>query len=244
LLEFPDRQKLLQPNGICFKAHWRITTATPWTGLFGSGTEVPAIVRASVALSATTAGSRRAFALAVKLFPTADPTATVLTENFFVMETLTGTRKKHFLDARLDNEPALGGIPGSLQDLDLGLRLRDDLNAVDAALSPGGPDYGYRPVAGLARASAGNDGPGRAPHWIELAIAPGTPRISAADFRDELRTEMYPGRVLNYVIRAADHHPRGKRHADWRLIGSLELMESVTSPGCDGRLHFAHPRIE
>jgi hypothetical protein len=242
LVAFADGHKLLQPNGICFKGRWRITEYSHWTGLFQAGTDVPAIVRAPVALSATTAGARRAFALAFKLFPAYAPDVAVLTDNLFVMETLTGTRKNCVLDAKLDNQPGLGGIPGSFHDLDLGTRLREDLNAVDAALSPRGPDYGYRPVTGLVCAGTGPEG--RAPHWIGLEIAADTPRIDAADFRDELRTRQDSDHRLRYVIRAADPHPRGKGHTDWRMLGALELTDSVTSARCDGRLHFAHPRIE
>ncbi|MGE0388310.1 MAG: hypothetical protein AB7Q97_26600 [Gammaproteobacteria bacterium] len=245
LLDFPGGRKLLQANGICFSGAWRATAQTPWTGLFAAGTDVPAIARASVALGATTRGSRRAFGLAVKLFPAASPDEVVPTANFFVMDSLAGSFAPRFLDATLDNEPALGGLPGGLAAIRLGLRIRDDMTAADAEASPGGPDYAYRPVAQIARAGMAPGAPVRAPRWLRLRADPALPRNDAEDFRDELRLERFPERRLILTVDAADAVPgTGKRGAAWRRVGKLEFTRDVVSPGCDGRLHFAHPRIE
>ena len=117
LIEFPQGQKIFQPNGICFTGRWRITEPSSYSGYFAQGSEALVVVRASVSLGNTRAGKRRAFAIAGKLFPTTDPTRVVRTANFFVMDSLVGTKEAHFTNAVLDNHPTAKGLPGSLGDL-------------------------------------------------------------------------------------------------------------------------------
>lgn len=243
LFDFPQQRKLLQPNGICFSGRWRIDRTSPFTGLLATGARALVVARASVALSETTRGHARSFALAVKLFPTQDPEAVVRTANLLVAETLSGTLHPHFLDAALDNEPSLGGLP-ALSSLPLALRIRTDLTTADRELSPAGPDLLYRPVDELASAGLDPATAPRAPRWVRLRIAAGTPRIDAADFRDELQLRHYPGGTMQWDILAAEADPGGKEHADWHRIGTLVLEESVVSGTCDTRLHFAHPILE
>lgn len=243
LYDFPHGRKLIQPNGICFGGHWQITGESPYTGLLAPGARAPAVARASVALGDTESGHRRAFAVAVKLFPTEDPDAVVPTANLLLKETIAGTLHPHFLDAVLDNHPDLGGLP-SWSRLGLALRIRGDLNAVDRELSPGGPDLRYRPVDELAEAGLVAGQAAHAPRWLRLQIKEGTPRVDAPDFRDELQVANYPGSLLVWDIDVAASNPRGKDHADWHRIGSLTLHESVVSRTCDGRLHFAHPILK
>lgn len=243
LFDFPSGRKLLQANGICFTGRWRVDRPSPYTGLFARGAEALAIARASVALGEPRRGSRRSFGLAVKLFPTRDPVEVVPTANLLLTESIAGTLHPYFLDAVFDNEPDLGGLP-PLGRMALALRIRADLMAADAELSPGGPDPFYRPVDALAAAGAGGRRSVRAPHWVRVRVAEGTPRVDAADFRDELVVQRYPGAVLTWVVEAADAHPRGKAHARWMRLGTLTFSESVASHGCDARLHFAHPRLQ
>lgn len=243
LFEFPLGRKLLQANGICFAGRWRVDRPSPYTGLFARDADALAIARASVALGEPRRGARRSFSLAVKLFPTLDPAAVVPTANLFLTESIAGTLHPHFLDAVLDNAPELGGLP-SLARLPLALRIRADLAAADAELSPGGPDPFYRPVDELAAAGAGAGRAVRAPHWVRVRVAEGTPRVDADDFREELAVQRYPGAVLTWVVEAAAEHPRGKAHAQWRRLSRLTFTESVASRACDARLHFAHPRLQ
>ncbi|NIW86348.1 MAG: hypothetical protein GWN09_07080 [Gammaproteobacteria bacterium] len=243
LIEFPAGRKLLQPNGICFTGQWRITEPSPYTGLLATGAHALAVARASVSLSETTRGHRRAFSLAVKLFPTRDPSERVPTANLLTMVSILGSRAKHFLNVALDNEPPLGGWPG-LGDLLLGLRIRADLKAAEAAVTGGRTDIDYRPLTPLASAGL-PAGPGPvAPRWLRLRVAAETPRVDADDFRDELRLNGYPGGVLAWEIEVADGTPGAKATAEWRQLGELLLTEDFLSVGCDARLHFAHPRLE
>lgn len=242
LVDYSAGQKLLQPNGICFSGDWEITAETPYTGQLATGTTNPAIVRASVSLSETTSRHKRAFSMAVKIFPTSDPEAKVFTRNLLTMETIAGTRKKYFLDAVLDNAPPLGGMP-SFGNITLSVRIYNDMKAADTAYSPGGPDLMFRPVSQLATDNA-PDKPVISPKWIRLRIAGDTPRTDKADFRAELNLKNYPDQQLIWLIDAAEETQKGKPGADWKNIGRLVLTESVVSKGCDAKLHFAHPVIE
>ena len=243
LVDFPGGRKLFQANGICFTGTWRIDGASRWPGLYSAGTEALLIARASVSMSNTRRGGKRAFALAGKLFPTTDPRERVHTANFFAMENALGTDDTHFLDAVLDNHPVIEGLPPSLRQLFLGLRIQSDLKSADRAFGAAPPDPTYRPLYPLAEAGPRAGAPGSAPRWMQLTVEPGTPRVDQPDFRDELRLSGYPDGRLRFVVRVADDAEGGKQAARWERIGVVEFTEDVASPGCDGRLHFAHPPL-
>ena len=243
LRAFRNGRKLFQANGICFSGRWVINATSPWTGLFAPGTQALMIARASVSLGGTRRGEKRAVALAGKLFPTLDPNAKVETANFFAMANVLGTHDPYFLDAVLDNNPVIEGLPGSFGQLLLGLRIRDDLNAADRAAGAEPPNPTYRPLYPLAESGLAPGAPARTPKWLALRAVRGTPRVDEPDFREELRLARYPGRRLRFELRGASDHPDGKSAASWRRIGHAELTDDVTSPGCDGELHFAHPRL-
>ena len=74
-------------------------------------------------------------------------------------------------------------------------------------------------------------------------MAPETPDVDAADFREELALKNYLGGQLNYDIEVAAFAPAGKGAANWVRAGVLRLTDDVVSASCDRRLHFAHPRL-
>ena len=243
LLEFPSVQKVFQPNGICLTGDWQVEASLPYTGYFAQGSQALIVARASVSLSATTRGHKRAFALAGKLFPTTDPDKRVRTANFFAMENFLGTRDAYFTDAILDNNPAVSGLPNSFAALHLSLRIKKDFTTADRELSPGGANVNFRPLYPLAEAGKDADTVAVAPHWMQLRVPGDIPRIDAADFRDELRLEHYPQGQLTWEIHVADANPRGKTFAQWRRLGRITFSDYVISMSCDTRLHFAHPVI-
>ena len=243
LFEFKLAQKLFQPNGICYVGQWRMVETTSYSGLLAGDTVVPAIVRISVMLGEVHRGSKRTLGMAVKLFAGGDYAHHARSLNILLMDAIAGSRRSHVSQATLDNNPDYGGLP-RLGDIPTALRIRSDLNAADRELSPGGPNLRYRGLAHLAQAAPVAGAPLRAPHWLRLKVAAGTPRIDAADFRDELALKHYPGRRLVYVIDAADAASGGKSAARWQRIGELELIRDTVSASCDRRLHFAHPRLE
>ncbi len=241
LLEFPHGQKLLQANGICFAGVWIIDTESPYSGQFSNPTRALIIARASVTLSGTRQADKRAFGLALKLFATQDANATVPTLNAFVMHSMGGTRTKHVLDLAVDNEPALGSLP-SFSHLGAAYRLLRDLETADKLISKTKPDVNYRPVTHWAADAA--RGSVAAPRWLRLRAPAELPRVDKADFRDELRVQHYPQKKLIWLIEVADDKNGKKSNAEWLTIGRLEFTESITSPACDQRLHFAHPRLQ
>ena len=243
LFDFPAGQKLFQPNGICFTGRWEIDHESPFTGYFSKGSRALLVVRASVALSETETGHRRAFALAGKIFPTMDSKSVVRTANFFAMENLLGTNDDYFLDAVLDNHPIISGLPGSVGDFFVGLRIQKDLSVVDRALSGAASDVTFRPLYPISEIDLSPAKTALTPRWMQLRIDAETPRIPAADFREELKLDHYPGRQLVWQIRVAPDGPGDKTNASWSNIGRIVLSEHVTSRSCDARLHFSHPRM-
>ena len=218
--DFPRQQKLFQANGICFAGEWVIDTHSSYTGQFRHLTRTPVIARASVALSGTKRSNKRAFGMALKLFPAKNRDTVTPTLNVFVMNSMTGVRSDHVLDLVMDNEPSLGGLP-PLSQMRVGYRLLKDFNAADKMLGAVKPDAGFRPISHLAGVTSNfnnNDGekPSEvnnsevnnrvAPKWLRLRPLPSLPRIDQDDFRDELRVEHYPEHQLTWLIEVAAPH--------------------------------------
>lgn len=246
-IDRPEGQKLLNANGICFAGRWEITQASDFTGLFVQNTSVPVIVRASVALSGTRQKHKRAFGMAIKLFP--DDKAT--SRNFFVLNSLAGVRTQHVLDLTLDNEPSTNSFP-PLAQLSTALRLRNDLSRADKEQGIGEAQLAYRTVNHIAKPIQTERSTTQtvqsaeptltAPYWLRLRAADTLPRIDADDFRDELAVKHYPEHTLTWRIEVAPYSLGiNKKAADWQWLGQLILNESVTSKACDVDLHFAHP---
>lgn len=242
IFDFPQGQKLLNANGICFSGMWIIDEASNYSGQFSVGTQSLAIIRASVALSGTRQADKRGFGMAIKLFPTLDSKAVVPTANAFVLHSLGGIKTQHVLSLPLDNAPNLGGLP-SLSQWGTALRLRGDLERADAAAGSGNPDSSYRSVEPLARIgnTSTTEDENFSPAMLRLTVQEGTPLVDEQDFREELRLKQYPQRKLSWVIEVAREREEDKSKIDWKILGRLVLSESITSPGCDQQLHFAHP---
>ncbi len=151
-IELDTKHKLLQANGICFAGTWKMSQISPYSGLFQAGTEVPVIVRASVSLSGTKQRDKRAFGIAIKLFPYAHSS---LTENIFLMHSLGGTKTKHVANLPMTNEPALGELPPFSQLL-TAYRLESDLEKADKAFSGKKANARFRPVSHLAAIKVGD----------------------------------------------------------------------------------------
>ncbi len=243
LFDFPLGQKVFQPNGICFAGHWLIESDSEYTGLFEEGTRVPVIARASVALGGTLQKHKRAFGMAVKLFPHPNPDFPAKTANLFVMNSLGGVKTQHVLDLSMDNAPALGALP-PMNKWGTMLRLQRDFAKADRELSGDDSEIAYRPVDALANINSRN---GNAletvysPTWVRLSIDKHIPRMDQDDFRNELRVNQYPEEKLVWHIDVAPGEISNKKQARWQRIGRLELTSSITSKTCDQRLHFQHP---
>ena len=240
LIELPTKQKLLNANGICFSGTWNINQENEYTGLYKKGSNVNAIVRASVALSGTAQKNKRAFGMAIKLLPADIAQGPSL--NAFVLHSMGGTITKHVLDLELDNEPPLGRLP-KFSDLSTALRLRRDLEKADKAYGASKPDASFRPVSVFAEYNSQNS---ISPRWLRLS-AMDEQRVDKEDFRDELNIENYSKNTIRYQIEVAGNNNNDnqkKKNAQWKSIGLLELTDSVTSSACDLNLHFQHPKLK
>lgn len=245
LLDFPAGQKLLQANGICFAGTWQINGQSPYTGLLKADVELPLIVRASVSLSGTKQKHQRAFALALKLFPTTADGQQVTTENFFLMHSLGGVVTKSVYALTLDNQPELGSLPPFSKWL-TAHRLEKDLEKADKAVSKGKPNARFRPVSHLATVARNGElvADPIKPYWLQARPQQELALSDHDDFRHELEVAHYPDKRLSWDIYAAPYSAGGKSAAAWRQVGSIILTESVISKSCDTKLHFAHPAIE
>lgn len=240
LLELPTKQKLLNANGVCFSGTWSINQESEYTGLYKKGSNAKTIVRASVALSGTTQRNKRAFGMAIKLFPTGLGERPSL--NAFVLHSMGGTITKHVLDLELDNEPPLGRLP-KFSDLSTALRLRRDLEKADKVYGASKPDASFRPVSIFAQYNTPTP---ISPRWLRLS-AMDNQRVDQEDFRDELNVKNYLENTIRYKIEVAgsnNNDSQKKKNAQWKNIGVLALTDSVTSSACDLNLHFQHPRLK
>ncbi|WP_141733366.1 hypothetical protein [Oligoflexus tunisiensis] len=236
----PYFEKLVHPNGICLKGTWNITEPNPYTGAFRQGTQALIIARASTALTNTKAEGNRAFGFAGKIFPTADAfhDELVKTANFFTIEDLGGTRKKHYLDSVNTNDiirisPTFTAFMKGLE----GLVVARDFPLAEGSNLQTALIRELYPISELGLK------PGEAavtPIWLKIDAAEGMPRIDESDFRDELTLANYPD-GLRFRISVASE---GSRFGDkaWQTIGFIDVEDTVVSESCDHRLHFAHPR--
>ena len=244
LIHFPQGQKLLQANGICFVGEWSINatkeavTNNRYTGLFQAGVSTPVIVRASVALSGTQQKNKRAFGMAIKFFNNKNG-QTLPSLNAFVLNSFGGVVKKHVLDLSLDNQPTLGSLP-KFSDLRTALRLRKDLEKADREQGTKKPKFAFRPITHLADYQT--PGEKNSPKWLRLKAIT-TTRVDENDFRDELRVENYENNEIIYSIEVAPDSGQKKSKAQWQSIGTMKLRESITSAACDKNLHFMHPSL-
>ncbi len=231
--------KLVHPTGICLRGTWRITEATPYTGLFKTGAEALIIARASDALGEHRPGRLRLLGLAGKLYPTRDPghTEPLPTANFVILENLGGTHTRHFVDATLTSDllplqphlETLGKLPmGTLAGAAFALadRAWDLTRPLIRQLYP---------IAELGEAEPER---ARAPVVMRLVGSARNRRVETADLREELAMRYHP-EGIRFELQVADHRSYLFRHG-FRPIGELHFTDSVASYSGDHRLHFPH----
>lgn len=220
----PYFDKLIHANGICYTGEWRIDTPSPYTGYFAEGSRGLLIARLSVAGPNTTRGSRRAFGIAGKVFPTLDPHEKCKPGNFVTVSGLSGTKAKHVTTIEPTNMPPVGPDPAA-----------NLINRVIFRFMDTRP--GYRQLFPISTLGMPRDARIVTPDLILFRVAEGTPRIDAADFRDELRLHNYPDHKLTYQILVRNFDDK-----DWMRLGVMEFTEDAISEGGDKRIHFWIPR--
>jgi hypothetical protein len=219
----PYFDKLIHAHGICCAGVWEIDNDSAYTGYFAKGSRGLVLARLSVAGPRLKRGQRRALGIAGKVFPTMDPNERVKPGNFVTVSHLSGSRAKYILDIEMINAPTIGFDPAV-----------NFVNRIIFRLMDTRP--GYRQLHPLSTLGVPRDGKVVTPDLMLLAVAEGTPRVNAEDFRDELRLKNYPDDRLIYTINV-------KNFADerWTRLGTITFTEDVVSEGGDKRLHFWIP---
>lgn len=237
----PYFEKLVHPNGICFKGTWNITEDNPYTGYFRPGTEALIIARASTALSNTrrTTGAR-SFGFAGKIYPTNDPehAEPLKTANFFTINNLGGEKLDHYLDAKNLNDvlavsPTFTAFAHSL----VGAAVFSFFPLADASNAQTALIRELYPISELGEAAGSEI---QTPVWLLITGSKETPRILEDDFRDELDIRNYPDGIKLDINVASEGSRLGAKN--WQKIGYIHLDDSVVSTSCDHHLHFAHPK--
>jgi hypothetical protein len=220
----PRFDKLIHTNGICYTGVWRIDQDSPYTGYFAKGSEGLVLARLSVAGTQIMRGQRRAFGIAGKVFPTLDRGLKVKPGNFVTVSHLSGTREEYITRVAVTNQPTIGLDPGA-----------NFINRVIFRMMDTRP--GYRLLHPLSTLGLKPGSKVVTPDLFMLQVREGTPRVDAADFREELRLKHYPNHTLVYIISVKSFWEES-----WTPIGTIEFTEDVVSEGGDKRLHFWIPQ--
>jgi hypothetical protein len=219
----PYFNKLIHTHGICATGTWEIDRDSPFTGFFTKGSKGLLLARLSVAGPNINRGQRRSFGIAGKIFPGMDPNQLAKPANFVTVSHLSGSRAKNIIDIEPTNAPTVGLDPAS-----------NLVNRIIFRLLDTRP--GFRQLHPISTFGVPRGEKVVTPDLMILTVAPGTPRINADDFRDELRLENYPDHKLVYDIKVKNFPDER-----WTRIGSLTFTEAVVSEGGDKRLHFWIP---
>jgi hypothetical protein len=230
----PSFEKLVHPNGICFRGFWEITESNPYSGYFKQGSKALIIARASSALSRTSSGGIRSFGFAGKIFASLDGSeiSPLPTANFFLIDDLGGTDARYYSDVTLTNAPPLSYNGEILKHLYFGLK-------VNSAFKKADQNPKIRQLYEISYLNITPKSRVITPKWMKIKarkrVSNSTDRL---DFRDELKLE--GTERLIFDISVASREDRGEKL--WQKIGSITLDSSVSSRECDSRLHFHHPR--
>lgn len=220
----PVYDKLIHSHGVAYAGVWEIDSQTPYTGWFATGSKGLFVGRISVAGLFVKRGAPRALGMGGKVFPTMDPDEHVWPGNFVLVSHLSGSLAKHVLDIEMTNYPTIGVDP-----------ISNVINRLIFRMFDTRP--GYRQLYPVSTLGVRPGEPVVTPDLMRVMPADGTPRVDAADFRDEIRLAGYPGGelVLDIEVKALDDE-------SWTRIGKITLTDDVVSEGSDKQLHFWIPR--
>src|SRR4051812_49367436 len=242
--------RFLHPTGVCLTGRWQITEDTAYSGYFRKGSSALVAARYSSGGGGNLRGRVRSLALVGKLFPTTDPDhpERLRTANFITQQDIGGELTASINDARLRNAPDVTvfrrGPAGTLL-----IRVASVFRRVDQEPTV----RQLYPVAELGK-PAGE--PTKAPAFMELRVAGGTPVIPGAelDVRDEVMAQIFdrgdpaPKRTLTFTIHVTDEgQTSGTRvrvrrtFQNWRQIGTIVFDNAVISHNGDAVIHFTHP---
>jgi hypothetical protein len=277
-LKADDHYKYIHSMGVCAPAEWKIDhpaeiAGSPLTGLFApTYSPVKGIVRLSVSVNDAryTPGQKRAWGLAIKLFPSPDPNQVVATKNLlffdrygldgsdrpFVLLPPQGDHSVQFLN--FINDTAAKSAPARL--------ISSLFSFFDVIAS-------YRPLNGFSGVDEDNRdiSTPNVPTFLALRARPvsgsqelldsvrGKGQLNGYDFRNELQSYASGGIVFDVFVSGASqediktadtaalttkalalHELLDDPRSSPAPIGTLTLGKPTVSTDCDLRLHFAH----
>lgn len=236
-------KKIVHANGICVTGEWKINDNSPYSGLLESGTDALFIGRLSVSLNETTYTNdkgevnARAFGFVGKIFPTMDPNKKVPTTSLFTTDVLSGTDAPTLLGVKVTNDPPI--FPN--------LNIAGSLSKIAPAFKKADSSPTFRPVTQLARVDRNGRGVAqeevKAPIWLRLSAAEGTPMNTQNDFRNEISQAMDESHQnLQFDIEASSTTSDRTAETGWQKIGQISLHQAIVSFGCDRQIHFSHPK--
>ncbi|WP_197489289.1 hypothetical protein [Planctomyces sp. SH-PL14] len=220
----PYFDKLIHANGICHAGTWEITEESPYSGFFAKGSKGLLLARLSVAGLTVSPGTRRAFGIAGKLFPTMDHDEQVYPANFVTVSHLSGDRSNYVIDIPVTNRPTIGLDP-----------LANLINRGIFRLMDRRP--GFRQLHPISMLGLGPKDPVSTPTLMMLRAPDSLPRVKAKDFREELRVKNYPNGELIFEILVRESTDKA-----WNRIGRITFTDDIVSESGDKRLHFWIPR--
>ena len=228
-------EKLVHPNGICFKGIWEVDTQNVYSGYFKKDSKALIIVRASSAMSNTKSGEIRSFGFAGKVFPTVEleKINSENSANFFLIDNLGGTDSKNYKDVELTNEPPVSMNFEVIKHLLYALKVSNIFSSADKNPS-------IRQLYEISNLGEDDSKDIITPKWMKIQ-AQNTQNIQtkeAQDFRDELKINKNEKLVFDVFI-ASEVIDNNKQ---WDRVGTVTLDKSVVSTSCDHRLHFHHPK--
>jgi len=222
----PYFNKLVHPNGVCFKGIWNITKENNYSGYFKKDSKALIIARASSALSNTKKGQIRTFGFAGKIFPTINPNEIVKkTANFFLIDDLGGTKEEYFSNSILTNSPKVSFNIEVIKNIFFALKVKNAFEKADK-------NPNIRQVYEISELN--EDNIIRTPKYMKIK-ARYILNKDTKDFRDELK-------IINKDLIFDIFVSNDKKI--WDNIGYIILSESVTSTSCDHNLHFSHPKYK
>jgi hypothetical protein len=224
--------------GVCASATWEITGGS-FSGLFAKGTKVNAIVRLSTGSDNTGTGKSppilgiyRVPAIGIKLFPTQDPSKSVVTQNIVAFDSngFDGNGNKWFLQSDSWWSTWLYGSSFVTKGF---------VKCFEKFVDNGR----FQSVRGAARINQNGQfiGESNVVSPGLLKITPSAPSLVTSvpdDFRKELM--MYgDGEMKFNIIAISNQDPDALINSN-NVIGRVTLNAPVISQNCDYFLHFHH----
>ncbi len=186
----------------------------------------------------------RSVAIAVKIFPTTDKNAKVVTANAVFQNDLNGEMLDNYLDGVLTNHPRVDFTkirePYEILTL-LGVAQGALRNPLDAIKKFPNINPQIRPVHQWSEALEKSPNAVRTPTWIKLRLARETNIRPENDFRLEIYETLKVNPIVYEMLAADDPAPQKK--IVWKKVGRLVFQEGYLTKASDQNILFFHSSL-